>query len=285
MRFSIIIPTYNRAHLIAATINSVLEQIYQDWELIIVDDGSTDSTQVVVSGFQDERIKYFWKENEERNVARNFGVQQASGDYVFFLDSDDLIYKDHLQNAHEFFTNNSEAVFYHSRYELIGEEGRSQVPELRGDPWKHIKKQNKFACQFFLKYALAKEYTFCEDSDLKIGEDWLLILQIGNKHQLHYSSEVSSAIVCHEERSMNVANSEVILKSLAVIIRELRAIDFDPSNLKWIEYELRSLALLSRSLSKNKSKVLQDHVKLYTRFPSRFFSRRSFAILKHYFIS
>lgn len=95
--FSIILPTYNRAHLINKAINSVLSQTYTNWELIVVDDGSTDNTKEVVSNYKDERIKYIYQENAERSAARNNGINHAQGDWICFLDSDDEYLDDHLE--------------------------------------------------------------------------------------------------------------------------------------------------------------------------------------------
>jgi len=87
---SVIIPTYNRAHLVGRAIQSVLEQTYQDFELIVVDDGSTDNTKEVVKGFNDKRIKYILHEkNKGATAARNTGIKAARGEYIAFQDSDD----------------------------------------------------------------------------------------------------------------------------------------------------------------------------------------------------
>src|SRR5690554_3150909 len=90
--FSVIIPTYNRASLITKTIESVIDQSYQNFEIIVVDDGSTDNTKEVVKLIMDPRLKYFYVENGERGRARNIGTFHAEGKYVTFLDSDDLWY-------------------------------------------------------------------------------------------------------------------------------------------------------------------------------------------------
>ena len=87
---SVIIPTYNRAHLIGRAIRSVLDQTYQDWELIVVDDASTDDIPGIVKGFTDGRVKYIrHDENKGAAAARNTGIQAARGAYIAFLDSDD----------------------------------------------------------------------------------------------------------------------------------------------------------------------------------------------------
>src|SRR5262249_61710555 len=89
---SIIMPAYNAGKYIADSIQSVLAQTYSDWELIVVDDGSTDNTATVVQQFvtRDSRIKYFFQENGRLGKARNTGIKNASGSLIAFLDSDDL---------------------------------------------------------------------------------------------------------------------------------------------------------------------------------------------------
>lgn len=92
---SIIIPTYNRAHSLPVAVQSVLEQSAPNWELIIVDDGSTDDTKKVLEKYLlDERVKYYFQENSGVSAARNKGVVLSRGDYIIFLDSDDQFYPD-----------------------------------------------------------------------------------------------------------------------------------------------------------------------------------------------
>ena len=85
--------------MIQNAINSVLQQTYTDWELIIVDDGSTDKTNAVVNSYKklDNWINYFYQENQERSTARNNGIKKATGNWVCFLDSDDIYHKNHLE--------------------------------------------------------------------------------------------------------------------------------------------------------------------------------------------
>ena len=87
---SIIIPTFNRAHLLERTINSVLKQTYTDFEIIIIDDASQDNTKDIVQRFKNKNIKYLRQnENKGAPAARNRGIQEAKGRYIAFLDSDD----------------------------------------------------------------------------------------------------------------------------------------------------------------------------------------------------
>jgi glycosyltransferase involved in cell wall biosynthesis len=84
--------------MIPAAVESVLGQTFSDWELIIIDDGSADNTRAVIEKYDDRRIKYFRKENQERSAARNNGIDMSTGRYICFLDSDDQYLPDHLLN-------------------------------------------------------------------------------------------------------------------------------------------------------------------------------------------
>ena len=95
VRVSVIMPAYNYAQFIGAAIESVLGQSWQDWELIIVDDGSTDATPAVIAGFHDPRIRALRRQNGGEAAARNSGLDLARGEYISFLDADDL----YLPNA------------------------------------------------------------------------------------------------------------------------------------------------------------------------------------------
>ncbi len=91
MQVSIIIPTYNRAHLVIETIDSILKQSFRDFELIIVDNCSRDNTEEVIGGCSDGRIRYFKNDNGGViAVNRNYGMDQAGGEYIAFCDDDDL---------------------------------------------------------------------------------------------------------------------------------------------------------------------------------------------------
>lgn len=97
MLVSVIIPTYNRASFLKEAIESVLGQSYEYFELIIVDDGSTDDTKQLVQSFKDKRISYFYQENKGVSQARNLGIKKSQGEVIAFLDSDDFWLKDKLK--------------------------------------------------------------------------------------------------------------------------------------------------------------------------------------------
>lgn len=96
-KISVIIPTYNTSDWLKESINSVLSQTFADYELIIIDDGSTDDTSSIVKSFDDKRIRYFYKANGGVASARNMGLNKATSEYIAFLDSDDLWPESYLE--------------------------------------------------------------------------------------------------------------------------------------------------------------------------------------------
>lgn len=109
---SIIIPTYNRAHLIGETLDSIIAQTYTHWECIIVDDGSTDNTFEILHTYQkkDDRFLLFKRPNNRlkgANACRNIGIDKALGEYIVFFDSDDLMTPNHIETKLKGFKNDS----------------------------------------------------------------------------------------------------------------------------------------------------------------------------------
>lgn len=102
--FSVIIPLYNKENFIENTIKSILNQTFQDFEIIVVNDGSTDKSEEKVLQFKDDRIRYFNKKNEGVSQTRNFGLTEANTDFVAFLDADDYWYPSFLETMHHYCT-------------------------------------------------------------------------------------------------------------------------------------------------------------------------------------
>ena len=119
---SIIMPTFNRGNLIGRAVESVLKQTYTPWELIIVDDGSSDNTLSVVEPFiaRYERIRYLRHSNRKTPLATNAGIMASCGDYLTFLGSDDEYKPEHLQLRMSIFEKDKNLDFIHGGVEIIG---------------------------------------------------------------------------------------------------------------------------------------------------------------------
>lgn len=108
---SVVVPTYNISHYLIGAIKSVLAQTYENWELIIIDDGSIDDTRAVVQAFPDKRIRYFHQENKGLAATRNRGMAQARGKYIAFLDADDIFLPKKLEKHVAYLENHPECDF------------------------------------------------------------------------------------------------------------------------------------------------------------------------------
>ncbi|MBU3678677.1 MAG: glycosyltransferase family 2 protein [Candidatus Kapabacteria bacterium] len=136
--FSVIICTYQRAHLIQRALQSLVLQQELDWEAIIIDDGSTDDTEQVVQKYTDgdERFRYFRNDHVGVARSRNSGIGYAKGLFVTFLDSDDEYRADHLSSRREMLLSNTDVQLLHGGVEIIGD----AMVRDRFDPeqWIHL---------------------------------------------------------------------------------------------------------------------------------------------------
>jgi teichuronic acid biosynthesis glycosyltransferase TuaG len=148
-KISIITPVYNSSAFIADTIQSVLNQTYQNWELLLVDDVSTDDSVAVVQSFRDERIKLMRLEkNSGPAIARNTAIEAATGRFIAFLDSDDLWLPEKLEKQLQFMLTQNAAVT-HTAYEVIDINGKRigkiiRAPEVIG--YRQLLNYNYIGC-------------------------------------------------------------------------------------------------------------------------------------------
>jgi glycosyltransferase involved in cell wall biosynthesis len=203
--FSVIIPTYNRAGFIARTIQSVLSQTWPQFEILVVDDGSTDNTGETVDNLKNPKIKYYRKENAERAAARNYGTARAEGDYITYLDSDDLLYPDYLKNAAESIQKYQSPPFLHLGYEVTDSQlnPKVKVDSLRSDDISIFIKGNPLSCAgCFLRTDTARQFRFNEDRLLSGSEDWELWVRVAANCGLKTDNRISAALIDHEGRSV-----------------------------------------------------------------------------------
>jgi glycosyltransferase involved in cell wall biosynthesis len=124
--FSIIIPVFNKERFVAKTLKSVLNQSFTDFEIIIVNDGSTDESEAKILSHKDSRIHYFSKSNEGVAIARNFGIEKAQGEYICFLDADDFWYPDFLSTMYFYIQKLPEQKVFATAIEI--ETNKKSIP-------------------------------------------------------------------------------------------------------------------------------------------------------------
>ena len=143
---SIITPAYNGEEYIAETINSVLAQTYTNWEMLIIDDCSTDRTIEVVKGFGDSRIHFIQNStNSGAAIARNKALAEAKGKWIAFLDSDDLWYPEKLEKQIEFMKQNN-YNFTYTEYLVMDERDGTRAIKMSGP--KRITKKDMYNCNW-----------------------------------------------------------------------------------------------------------------------------------------
>lgn len=223
MIISVIIPTYNRAAFLPKAIESVLAQTYTDWELIVVDDGSTDNTREVVSKYSDKRITYIYQENSERSAARNNGIAHAKGNYICFLDSDNYMLPNRLEKIVECIASENKTACYYTDIEYINERSGSKMLKI-GKPY-----QFPIDVDLLIQDIIATPQICCAaeilrnhqfNPQLSIGEDMELLFRITNEYPLVYIPNQATVVeVEHEGRSVanHSKSSEKQLKTLRIM--------------------------------------------------------------------
>lgn len=287
--FSVIIPTYNRADMVSKTIASLLEQLYSNFELIVVDDGSTDNTRDIIGSINDSRVKYFSKENAERGAARNFGVSKSSGSYINYFDSDDLAYPNHLQTAVEVITGNNFPEMIHFGYDYRTEEGKllRKVNQFDGNVIKYVVQKKMISMMsMFIRKDIAEQFPFSENRDFIMGEDVLHLCRLVARFNFIYDNTITSSVVQHPNRSMTKSNETKILYCRDHLIAELKKDEvFMSAYGKYIpqinnEY---NYLLWNNHLDNHGNKKAWRYFKLYTKANTQnIFSKRILVFFKKY---
>lgn len=187
---SIIMPSWNTGKFIAESIESVLAQTYKNWELLIVDDCSTDNTDEVVASFKDTRIKYFKNEkNSGAALTRNRAMREAQGEWIAFLDSDDLWAPNKLEKQLRFMNDNGYVFSYHD-FVKIDEESKPLNVYVTGP--NVVTKQGMYnygypGCLTFM-YS-AKAMGLIQIKDIKKNNDYAILLKLCKKADCYLLNE------------------------------------------------------------------------------------------------
>lgn len=213
---SIIVPTYNRAHLIAQTLQCILKQTDSDYEVIVIDDGSTDETEKVVAPFLCHNVHYHRINNSERGAARNVGTSLAKGKYVNWFDSDDEMLPNHVHALKNVVTKFGAHEFFALKYAFKDAETKAILPksfEQKGLAFPFIVKGNYLACNpVCVRRDIALKEPFIEDRKLSASEDYELWLRLWAKYPLFQSDELTSYLILHAERSVNTMKNPTQLE-------------------------------------------------------------------------
>lgn len=187
---SVIMPSWNTGGFIAESIQSVINQTYQNWELLIVDDCSTDNTDEVVASFDDDRIKYFKNErNSGAALSRNRAMREAQGEWIAFLDSDDLWTPEKLEKQLDFMKKNGYVFSYHD-FVKIDEESKPLNVYVTGPDVVTKKKMYNYGYPGCLTFMYsARAMGLIQIKDIKKNNDYAILLQLCKKANCYRLNE------------------------------------------------------------------------------------------------
>ena len=288
--FSVIIPTYNRSGLLKNLLELFMQQSFQDYEIIVVDDGSTDNSEEVVKSFADKRLSYFKKDNGGVSSARNFGITKAKGKYINFFDSDDIVYPNHLAEAYTFFNSqpSSKVLIFDYDWGDADKKKSVLISNHYKNPNKAIRFQNYISTNgIFIEKDLAKKHRFIEG--LSISEDWQYWIRLSVLTKFAVVNISTSYIVEHKARGINKISLASIIDQKELFISSLKN---DPTISALEDFNLDSIishfdsfvALNAALVGEKKTSIRYFHRSILLYFPS-LFSRRSLAIIKHLLFS
>jgi glycosyltransferase involved in cell wall biosynthesis len=234
MTISIILPTFNRSRYLPLALDSILAQTYRDLEVIVVDDGSTDDTEQVVMPYSGQ-IKYIYQENQGRGAARNVGLQYATGEYIAFLDSDDLWHPDKLERQVPVLEANADSAFVHGPVDVIDENGCKDEKGTK-NILRLFKKAGRSgfsyenlidSCLIFMSAILVKKECFRTvgvfDRSLRILEDLDWYLRVARRYRIAYLD--GSPLVSyrfHKGNAYRVGDQEVLETYERIFTRHLQ---------------------------------------------------------------
>jgi len=221
---SVIIPTYNRAHLVGRAIRSVLSQTCQDFEIIVVDDGSTDDTEKVVSSFNDSRIRYFRHQTSSGGptAARNTGIRVSRGKYVAFLDSDDEYLPQKLESQLEVFEHQSSTrtdlgfvMTGHFTFNDLGQVVVAFSPQDFERPYEELFARNHTAYHTMLVRRECFDHAGLYDENLPACENWDMAVRLGTRYG--YAVIPNQLVAFHQHGGQHVGTMDNRCKALGIL--------------------------------------------------------------------
>lgn len=286
--FSIVMPTYNRPTLLKRSIENILKSTYKNYEIIVVNDGGGEDSESIVEGFNSDKIQYFWKENEQKGIAKNFGFSKAKGDYLLSFDDDDIMYENFLQTAYDKIVENNYPELYYQSYEVIGMDEEHISYPKKIDP----KKMNIFSGNPFSNNGMIIRSDVCElplylpRKDFTLSADWLLWIKLLHKYKCIINNEITHGVTVHENRGSASGKVAQYENNLQIFETELIKNGWGtPRQLKRAIGYYNTYVSLFLTLGGVKRKGIKYLLFGIIKSPKEIFSRRFLAIIKHMMLS
>lgn len=267
--FSVVIPLYNKADYIENTIKSILDQTFTDYEIIVINDGSTDNSVEKVQGFNDSRIQLYNQKNQGASIARNLGIEKAKNNYIAFLDADDLWMPNHLETLKILIQNFPNAGIFASRYELVFSNGKNYIPKFKGIP---IDFEGIIPDYFesSLTYPVATSSSIAIPKDIfketgyfkpeiSSGQDVDMWIRIASKYPVALSNKVTASYLHYIENSLS--KTPILEKRLKDFNDYKQQEESNPSLKKYLDiYRIEYALQYKIAGDNNKSKELFKNI-------------------------
>ncbi len=212
---SVIIPCYNHGRFLSKAINSVLRQSYRQHEIVVVDDGSSDDTKAVAGRYAD--VKYIYQTNQGLSAARNTGIDNSTGQYLVFLDSDDWLYDDALQINLQYLLQKKEAGFVSGAYTVLSNGVSAEIKRpVEENHYCNLLRGNYISMHATVMYQRRVFNKLRYDTTLKACEDYDIYLKIARKETvIHHTRQI--AVYYHHDSNMS-GNMPVMLESALKVL-------------------------------------------------------------------
>lgn len=247
---SIIIPAYNAITYLPKTVESVLKQTFTDFEILIINDGSSDNIVEWASGIKDPRLKLISKENQGVSAARNTGIAEAKGEYIAFLDADDLWEPTKLEKQLQCFKNNLLLGLVHTEMVLIDEKGKSLVRKftsnIEGDALIHLLEHNTVVTSSVIVRSSCLETVGNFDKNLRYFEDWELWVRIALRYPF---ALIKEPLIFYRQHPNNTTkNWQMLEQNLGSIEQVFQSVPEELSYLKNRTYAYAKIYLAWKTL-------------------------------------
>lgn len=237
-KISVVVPAYNAEKTILTTVKSILQQTHKDLEIIIIDDGSSDRTVEIVETIKDSRLKIYSYENGGISIARNRGIDIATGEYISFLDADDRWTEDKLAAQLLALEANPQTALAYSwvyfQYETEAQSYADTSEHFTGNIYRDLLLKNFLhnGSNALIKTSIVKEIGYF-DPELKAVEDWDFYLRIAAKYNFVLVPKVQ--IIYQQSNSSMTTNISLMEQYLQLVIE--RAFAVAPNELQYLKQQ------------------------------------------------
>jgi len=259
---SIIMPVYNGERYIKEAIESVINQTYKNWELIIVNDGSRDTTEKIIKLFDEKRIKYIYQENRGVSIARNKGLDIAKGEFITFLDADDFLPSRSIEARVKYLNKNKDIDIVDGivliKDEKLHKTLRKYKPYYKGKLLPKLLKLDDrvfFNVSYFLR---SKNYDIRFNEKMTHVEDLLFYIELSKEYNLVYGYIDEEVLWYRSGNVSAISNLDGIENGYLQLLKKLEYLKMNKQSILYLQFKLSKIMFLTWINNKNYVKAFKS---------------------------